>query len=54
MYSLKRKFIVLYNVDLFANSRNPHFPDTITDKITLYLKARMYCPSETDQQIVRP
>ena len=40
--SLKRKFIVLYNVDLFANSRNPHFPDTITDKITLYLKARVY------------
>ena len=42
MYSLKRKFIILYNVDLFPNSRNPHSPDTITDKITLYLKARVY------------
>ena len=42
MYSLKRKFIVLYIVDLFTSSWNPHFLDNVTDKITLYLKARVY------------
>ena len=42
MYSLKHKFIVLYIVDLFASSWNPHFLDNVTDKITLYLKARVY------------
>ena len=54
MYSLKRKFIVLYIVDLFTSSWNPHFLDNVTDKITLYLKARVYCPCETHQQNVRP
>ena len=39
MYSLNRRFIVLYNVNLFASSWSPHFLDTVTDKITLYLKA---------------
>ena len=38
MYRLSRRFIVLYNVNLFASSWNPHFLDTVTNKITLYLK----------------
>ena len=47
MYSLKRKFIVLYIVDLFASSRNPHFLDNVTDKITLYLKACILSSRDT-------
>ena len=35
MYSLKRKFIVSYIVDLFTSSWNPNFLDNVTDKITV-------------------
>ena len=42
MHSLNHRFRVLYNVILFASSWDPHFLDNITDKITLYLKARVY------------
>ena len=47
MYSLNRKFIVLYNVDLLACSWNPHFFKLfVTHKTTLHLKA-LYYPTST-------
>ena len=47
MYSLKRKPIVLHIVDLFASKWHPHFLDTVTDKISLYLKACILSSRDT-------
>ena len=40
MHGLTCKFSVLYNADLFTSSRNPHFLENGTDKISLHVKVR--------------